>query len=135
MPARPRRRRRRWPRSTRRRSSKRPAASEMNLTIALVAVLAIVLAAGLYAYRAAATLRRGAAERGGARLHSLPVYHALYVGLWTALPALLFLTIWAPVQSGLVDQAVLATPAGQALPAFDMQREAILSEARDIASG
>ena len=107
----------------------------MTLTIALVAVLAIVLAAGFYAYRAAATLRRGAAERGGARLHSLPIYHALYVGLWTALPALLFLTIWAPVQSRLVDQAVLATPAGQALPAFDMQREAILSEARDIASG
>ena len=106
----------------------------MTLTIALVAVLAIAVAAGLYAYRAATALRRGAVG-GKARLHSLPNYHALYVGLWTALPALLFLTIWGPVQSHFVDQAVLATPAGQALPAFEMQRDAILREARDLASG
>ena len=106
----------------------------MTLTIALVAVLAIIVAAGFYAYRAASALRQGT---GGpkARLNSLPIYHALYVGLWTALPALLFLVIWVPVQSGLVEQAVLATPAGQALPDFAMQRDNILSEARDLASG
>ncbi len=106
----------------------------MTLTIALVAVLATVIAAGVYAYRAASDLRRGAAG-GATRLNSLPVYHASYVALWTALPALLFLAIWTPVQSRLVDQTVLATPAGQALPAFEMQRDTILSEARDLASG
>ncbi|MCY7399168.1 MAG: phosphate ABC transporter permease subunit PstC [Sphingomonas bacterium] len=106
----------------------------MTLTIALVAVLAIVIAAGLYGFRAASALRHGSAA-GKARLHSLPIYHAVYVGLWTALPAVLFLTIWGPVQSRLVDQAVLATPAGQALPAFEMQRDTIMAEARDLASG
>jgi len=39
------------------------------------------------------------------------------------------------VQSQLVDQAVLASPEGQALPTVEMQRESILSEAREIASG
>jgi phosphate transport system permease protein len=47
----------------------------------------------------------------------------------------LILAVWAPIQTGLVDQAVLATPAGQQLPAFDMVRDTILTEARDIASG
>jgi phosphate transport system permease protein len=35
----------------------------------------------------------------------------------------------------MVDQAVLASPEGKALPAFEMQRESILSEAREIAHG
>nr|MDQ3074231.1 phosphate ABC transporter permease family protein [Pseudomonadota bacterium] len=106
----------------------------MTLTLALVAVMAIVVAAGGYAYRAATGLRRGADGRSN-RLNSLPIYHAFYVGLWAALPALLFLAIWTPIQSRLVEQSVLATPAGQALPGFDMQRDTILDEARDIASG
>ena len=102
----------------------------MSLTIAFVAVLAIAVVAGLFARNRASGLRGR-----GARLNSLPNYHAVYAALWAALPALLFLAIWAPVQAGLVDQAVLASPAGQQLPAFDMVRDTILSEARDIASG
>ena len=102
----------------------------MTLTIALVAILAVALVAGLFARNRAKGLRSG-----GARLNSLPNYHALYVGLWAALPALLFLAIWAPVQTGLIDQAVLASPAGQQLPDFDLARETILQEAREIAAG
>jgi phosphate transport system permease protein len=105
----------------------------MSLTIALVAVAAIIAAAGLHAFRRAKELRRSAA--GTQRLNSLPAYHGAYVALWAALPALLFLLVWAPVQSRLVEQAVLATPAGQALPNFEMQRDTILAEARDLASG
>ena len=102
----------------------------MTLNIALVAVLAIAVAAGLFARNRVSGLRSS-----GSRLNSLPNYHAFYVALWAALPALLFLAVWAPVQTGLVEQAVLASPAGQQLPAFDMVRETILSEARDIATG
>jgi phosphate transport system permease protein len=102
----------------------------MTLTVALVAVLAIAVAAGLFARNRVSGLRGG-----GARLNSLPNYHAFYVALWAALPALLFLAVWAPVQTGLVEQAVLSSPAGQQLPAFDMVRQTILSEARDIATG
>jgi phosphate transport system permease protein len=102
----------------------------MSLTIALVAVLAIAIAAGLFARNRAAGLR-GA----GARLNSLPNYHGLYVAIWTALPAVLFLAIWSPIQGTLVDQTVLASPVGQQLPAFDLARDTILSEAREIATG
>ena len=106
----------------------------MTLSIALVAVLGLVLAAGWFAYSRAQRLRTGTAGTS-ARLNSLPAYHGSYVALWAALPALLFLAIWAPVQSGMVDTAVLSSPAGRALPPFEMQRDSILAEARDIASG
>jgi phosphate transport system permease protein len=102
----------------------------MTLSIALVAVLVIAVAAGLFARNRAHGLRSG-----GARLNSRPNYHALYVGLWAALPAILFLAVWAPVQTAFVEQTVLASPVGQQLPAFDMARDTILGEAREIATG
>jgi phosphate transport system permease protein len=102
----------------------------MSLELALVAILVIAVAAGLFARNRVNGLRSG-----GARLNSLPNYHAFYVGLWAVLPALLFLAIWTPVQGRFVDQAVLASPAGQQLPAFEMQRDSILGEAREIAAG
>jgi phosphate transport system permease protein len=102
----------------------------MTLSIALVAILATAVVAGLFARNRAKGLRSG-----GARLNSLPNYHAIYVALWAALPALLFLTIWAPVQTSFVEQTVLASPAAQQLPAFEMQRDTILTEAREIATG
>jgi phosphate transport system permease protein len=102
----------------------------MNLSFAFVAVAAIAAAAGALGFRRARAVRAS-----GARLHSLPVYHGAHALLWVLVPALLFLTIWAPVQNALVENAVLGSPEGQALPAFDMQRAAILTEARQIAHG
>src|SRR5262245_36817591 len=102
----------------------------MTLTVALVAVLVIAAAAGLFARNRASGLRGGSEL-----LNSLPNYHGLYVGLWAAVPALLFLTIWAPIQTGLVHEAVLASPVGQQLPDFDLARETILGEAQEIAAG
>ena len=101
----------------------------MSLGLALVAILLVAAGAGWLGFARARRLR------AGGRLHSLPVYHGAYTALWAAIPALLLLAVWAPMQSRLVDQAVLASPEGQALPAMDMQRDSILSEAREIASG
>ncbi|MFL6748401.1 MAG: phosphate ABC transporter permease subunit PstC [Sphingomicrobium sp.] len=102
----------------------------MTLSFALVAILLIAAAAALFARNRAVGLRGG-----GARLNSLPNYHGLYVAIWAAIPALLLLTLWSPVQTVLVEQAVLASPAGQKLPDFDLARDTILTEARGIAAG
>ena len=80
----------------------------MSLTIALVAVLVIAVVAGLFARNRAKRLRGG-----GARLNSLPNYHATFVGLCALIPALLFLAVWTPVQGRLVNGAVMASPAAQ----------------------
>jgi phosphate transport system permease protein len=101
----------------------------MTLGLALVAVLIVALAVGW------AGFARARRQRTVGRMHSLPVYHGAYAALWAMIPALLLLALWAPIQSRMVDSAVLASPEGRALPKFEMQRESILSEAREIASG
>ena len=101
----------------------------MSLGLAFVAILAVALVAAWFGHARARRLRTAG------RLHSLPVYHGAYAALWAAIPALLLVAAWAPMQSRLVDQAVLSSPEGKALPDFDMQRDAILSEAREIAHG
>ncbi|MFL6830714.1 MAG: phosphate ABC transporter permease subunit PstC [Sphingomicrobium sp.] len=101
----------------------------MSLGLALVAILIVAAAAGWVGYSRASRLRTAS------RLHSLPAYHGAYAALWAAIPALLILAFWAPLQSQMVERAVLASPEGRALPAAPMQRESILSEANDIASG
>ncbi|HVM21789.1 MAG TPA: phosphate ABC transporter permease subunit PstC [Sphingomicrobium sp.] len=101
----------------------------MSLGLAFVAVLIVAVAAGWVGYRRARRLR------AAGPLHSLPTYHGAHVALWAAIPALLLMAAWAPMQSRIVDQTVLSSPEGQALPQSDMQRGAILSEAREIARG
>lgn len=71
----------------------------------------------------------------GARLHSLPSFHAWYVALWIAVPAVLFTLLWSFVSPALVSQHVLADPAAAALPAFGFERETIMAEARAVADG
>jgi phosphate transport system permease protein len=75
------------------------------------------------------------AAPGAPRLHSLPGYHGWYVAIWAALPALLFLLLWVPLSDRLVMDAVLASPAAAHLPPFEMQRNAIFQEARELAEG
>src|SRR3546814_12105727 len=72
---------------------------------------------------------------GKPRLHSLPSYHGWYVALWALIPALLFLVVWSSLSGGLVTQAVLDSPAAATLPTEPMQRGAVPSEARGLASG
>jgi phosphate transport system permease protein len=101
----------------------------MSLGIALAAILVIAAVVGWLGFSRARSLRTAS------RMHSLPVYHGAYAALWAAIPALLLIAAWAPMQSRLVDQAVMASPEGKTLPAFDMQRETIMAEAREIANG
>jgi len=101
----------------------------MSLSIALAAILVIAAAAGWAAFSRARSLR------SRDRLHSLPVYHATYVALWAAIPALFLLALWAPIQGQLVETVVLSSPQAAALPDSAMQRDVILQEAREIASG
>jgi phosphate transport system permease protein len=101
----------------------------MSLGLAFAAILVVALAAAWAGFAHSRRLRTAG------RLHSLPVYHGAYAALWAAIPALLLIVAWAPIQSRLVDQAVLASPEGRALPSFEMQRDSILSEAREIADG
>ena len=97
----------------------------------------ILLACGLgLAGWLAARSRAWAFQRASRqRLHSLPGYHGWYVALWAAVPALVFALAWSSISPQLVIGSVLADPAATALPAFGMQRDALLTEALAVADG
>ncbi len=67
-------------------------------------------------------------------LHSLPGHHGWYLALWIVLPALAGVFIWGIISPGLIHAAVMADPAAAGLPAFDLERNAILSEAYSLAN-
>lgn len=71
----------------------------------------------------------------GRRLAALPSYHGWYVALWIAVPVMLFVLAWGFLAPAMIDGAVLSSPAASALPAFGMERQTILAEARSVATG
>ena len=101
--------------------------------VMIVLIIFALAAIGWIVARARAT--RLQIEAGRLATNSRPTQHGWYVALWTALPALAFLAVWANVMPGLVFETVLATPAAHALPADDFSRNAILAEAQAIATG
>ncbi|MBO9519530.1 MAG: phosphate ABC transporter permease subunit PstC [Porphyrobacter sp.] len=101
-------------------------------SLLLLLALGLGLAGWLAARARAWNFRRA---EPGVRLASLPSYHAWYVALWVVVPVALFALSWNVIAPQLVNQAVLASPAAADLPPFGMQRETMLAEARNVASG
>lgn len=95
----------------------------------LIGGLALI---GWLAGRARSALLAG---RTGTRLHSRPQYHGWYVALWLFAPAAIFLAVWSSMSPALITNAVLASPEAQSLPAFGLERGAMLSDARAVAQG
>lgn len=104
----------------------------MSPAFLILLALGLGLAGWLAARARAWSFRRAAPDR---RLAALPAYHAWYVALWIAVPVLLFAIVWSSLAPQLVSQSVLASPAAADLPAFGFQRETILGEARNAATG
>lgn len=101
-------------------------------------VILLILALGLgLAGWLAARARAWAFKRDGGtgRMAALPSYHAWYVALWILIPVIGFIILWSIIAPQLIAQSVLASPAAADLPAFGFQRDAIMSEARALATG
>ena len=99
------------------------------------ALLFLILGLGFVAWLSARAKAQAFKPGGSLRPHSRPGYHGWYVALWALIPALLFLILWSNLSPGLIMGAALDNPLGHALPADSMQRGAILSELRGLASG
>ncbi|MXO64633.1 phosphate ABC transporter permease subunit PstC [Altericroceibacterium endophyticum] len=104
----------------------------MSPAILLLLALGLGLAGWLAARSRAWGFKRAAPQE---RLAALPSYYGWYVALWIVVPVLVFVVIWTIISPGLITQSVLATPAADKLPAFGMQRQTMLAEARAVASG
>jgi phosphate transport system permease protein len=97
--------------------------------ITLMALCALALAAWFFARAKAAALYTG---RGS--LAALPGYHGWHMALWVLIPALVGWAIWAALSPGLIYGQILAHPSASLLPAMDMERDAIISEAMTAAA-
>ena len=104
----------------------------MSPALLLLLALGLGLVGWLAGRARAAAFRTG---MPGQRLSALPNYHGWYVALWIVIPLLAFVALWAFAAPELVTQSVLASPAGQALPAAGMERATMLAEARAVAAG
>lgn len=98
-------------------------------------LILLVLGLGLVGWLTARAKAMRLAIPGSRELHSLPRYHGAYVALWAVLPALIVFGFWSSLSPQLIDAAVMADPAAKALPAIAIDRDAILSEAAQLASG
>ncbi len=102
----------------------------MPLSFTLIAVIGL----GIIAWAISRMKAKQFAPTVGKLKLALPQHHGIYVAAWTAIPALIALWIWSTVSPSLIYGAVMADPLAAQLPAFDMQRDAILQEAFNLAS-
>ncbi len=93
-----------------------------------------VIGLGIFAWAFSRMKAKQFAPTVGKLKLALPQHYGLYVALFTVLPALFVYWIWSAISPGLVNSAVMADPIAAQLPAFDMQRNAILQEAYNLAS-
>ncbi|MFW2830532.1 phosphate ABC transporter permease subunit PstC [Sphingomonas sp. ID0503] len=103
--------------------------------MSFLALLIMVVGLGAAGFVAGRVRALAFARGPGARPHSLPVHHGLYVALWAAIPALIFVAVWTQLGPSLAVDTMLASPEAQALPAEPMERQAIVSEVTGLASG
>ncbi|WP_294273854.1 phosphate ABC transporter permease subunit PstC [Sphingomonas yabuuchiae] len=100
-----------------------------------IVLLILTVGLGIIAWAATRMHALGFRRRAGTRASSLPHHHGWYVALWTTVPPLIFLAVWAATSPALVTDMVLKDPAAVQLPPPGFERAAILSEARALAAG
>lgn len=104
----------------------------MTLTFLYLLAIGLALAAWLAARARAWSFKR---LDPTTRLAALPSSYGWYVALWVLIPAMLCIVGWSAISPGFVTQSVLASPAAQNLPEFELQRQTILAEAYAVATG
>ena len=103
----------------------------MSLSTLLLSLLGLAAAAFLAGFIRAKILAR----RKEASFHSRLGYYGGYVALWTALPAVIVLLIWAAVVPRLIDGQVQAALPAKVLQGSEAQIGLTMSVVRSVASG
>jgi phosphate transport system permease protein len=103
----------------------------VSLTALLLSLIGLAVVAFIAGHLRAAGLERGS-ERS---LHSRPGYHGGYVALWTSLPAILVLLIWAAAERPFIDEQVRATLPARVLEGSEAQIGLAMSIVKSVAPG
>ncbi len=103
----------------------------MSLSIVLISLLGLAIVSFLVGFIRARIMARG--KEGS--LHSRPGYYGGYLALWSSLPAIIVLLIWAAVVPRLIDGQVQATLPAKVLQGSQAQIGLTMSVVRSVASG
>ena len=103
----------------------------MSLTALLVSLIGLAVVAFIVGF-ARAKIRARGNERS---LHSLPGYHGGFLALWTSLPAILILLIWAAVEPPFIDRLVQSTLPPHVLQGSQAQIGLTMSIVKSVAPG
>ena len=107
----------------------------MSLTIIALLIFGLGAVAFMVA-RARAVAFAGPIDAvAGSRPHSRPNYHGAYVALAGVIPALILLAAWSVVQPRLLEGSIIASLPAADQPKSAMDREAVISEVKGLASG
>jgi phosphate transport system permease protein len=103
----------------------------VSLTALLITLLGLAVVAFITGFA-----RAKARERNNERpLHSRPGYHGGYLALWTSLPAVITLLIWAAVEPPFIDRQVQSVLPERILQGSQAQIGLTMSIVRSIAPG
>jgi phosphate transport system permease protein len=94
-----------------------------------------LLIAGVLAYLFGAMRGRAAAARSGEPPHSRPGYHGSFLAVWTVLPALIVLLLWAAIQPIVIRHLVVGglPPSVQSLSAAE--QSLVIGKIESVAKG
>ncbi|HEY9118954.1 MAG TPA: phosphate ABC transporter permease family protein, partial [Marinobacter sp.] len=100
-------------------------------------LLPLVLVLAVVAYGLAYMRSRAVAEPlGGIRnLKSLPFYYAARAALWSAIPALIVLALWASFEGKVIQNVVMGSLPADLAPQSEGQASLTLSQISNVAAG
>ena len=105
------------------------------LILTIIAIL-LLAAAGYWLGWKPARERELARRDHAGRQHSRPVYHGLFVALWTGLPALLLLVLWLLMQGPVLDALLMKSLPPEEVAGLNAdQQRVLLDEIKTLAQG
>jgi phosphate transport system permease protein len=100
-----------------------------------LAILAFLLAAAVVAFFVGRMRAVRASSGDETRLHSRPAYHGSYLAIWTALPAILLLTLWTAGERPVLRHLVLQDLPASVQEGSDAEQALTMSVIDSIARG
>ncbi len=100
-----------------------------------LAIFAVLLVAALLAYFIGRMRAVQTSSGDRTALHSRPPYHGTYLAIWTALPAILLLTIWSMAERPVLRHLVLQDMPASVLESSEAERSLTMSVVNAIAEG
>ncbi len=95
------------------------------ILLATLLILALAALAGWLGWRRARRVELVSTGHHD-RLHSRPVYHGLYVAIWTGVPALLLLLLWVAMQGTVLQALLLASLPPEVVEGLDEPARAVI---------